>query len=167
MRLYHLYNFLTAPGVVVHELAHAFFCVISGVKIYRVRLYQFGPVAGFVEHEEPRGFWSGLFITLGPLIINSLLAAFLFSLFRPPFWSWHSWVFLLLGLAVGLHAIPSGGDARSLFQLANRRVWRNPLMLLAYPLVLVLGILYWLKRFHIHFVYTAALFWLGNIFWKF
>ena len=92
----HLRFILIAPGVVVHELAHAFFCLLFGVKVYKISLLRYDRVAGFVLHDEPRRFFPALFISLGPLIINSLLALWLFSLVDWTF-SASSFLFLWLG----------------------------------------------------------------------
>lgn len=162
--LYILYSLLTAPGVVAHELAHAFFCFLTGTKVFKICLFRFGNPAGYVEHAEAGKFWKSFLISFGPLMINSLLAIFLFSLTRFGFWNWNTMVYCWLGLAVGLHAIPSRGDARSLFTAINHRFWRNPLVILAYPFILLLYFLNLLKRLHIDIVYVAFLFWLGRIY---
>lgn len=150
----------------VHELAHALFCLLAGVRIHRVKLFQFGPVAGYVVHDEPQKFHQALLISLGPLIINSFLALILFSQLVAPYDRWTVYVFGWLGVAIGLHAIPSNGDARTLLTLANRRVWRNPLVVLGYPFVLMIYILNILKRLHIDAIFVGALFWLGRFFLK-
>ncbi|MFA6486081.1 MAG: metalloprotease family protein [Candidatus Magasanikbacteria bacterium] len=164
--MYYLYSLLTAPGVAIHELAHAVFCLLSGVKIHRIKLFQFGPTAGYVVHDEPEMFYQALLISLGPLIINSLLAMGLFSQLVEPYGCWQVILFGWLGIAIGLHAIPSTGDAQTLLSIANRRVWRNPLIILGYPFVLAIYILNLLKRLHIDIVFVALLFWLGRMYLK-
>lgn len=164
--LYNLYYVLTSPGVVVHEFSHAFFCAVCGVKIHKIKFFQFGKLAGYVVHDEPHKFIAGFFISFGPLIINSLAALFLFSQWGEPY-GWREWLFLWLALSFGLHAIPSTEDARTLFNLANRRVLRNPLIVFGYPFVLFLYILNWLKRLHVDWVFTVFLFWLGAWYLKF
>lgn len=163
---YYTYSLLTAPGVVMHELSHLFFCVMARVKVWKVRLFRFGDPAGYVVHDEPRNFIQSFLITFGPLIINSSLAIFLFSQFKPPYQSWRPPVFLWLGFAVAMHAIPSTGDAKALFQAANHRFWRNPLVLLGYPFVLILYILNLFKRLRVDFVFAGFLFWLGSYYLK-
>ncbi len=174
--MFFLYSLLTAPGVVVHEIGHLFFCLLSGVKIYKIKLFQFNKtVAGFVEHEEPRYFIQAVLISFGPLMVNTLLTLFLFAKLTPNYpawftsiWTGHdlSLLWLWLAIAVGLHAIPSTGDAKSLLQTTNGRVLKNPLILIGYPFVLLLYILNLLKRIHFDFVYVAILFWLGRFYLK-
>ena len=161
MKLYYLYALLTAPGVIVHELAHAFFCLLGGVKIYKINLFRFQKVAGFVVHEEPKDFMSSWLISFGPLIINSYLAMFFFAQVRPIYNLWDL-LFMYLGVAIALQAIPSTGDAESLLLMANRNFWKNPLIILLYPLVLVLYVLNLLKRFYFDWAYVIFLFYIGH-----
>jgi hypothetical protein len=155
---------LDAPGVVVHELAHAFFCLFFGIRIYKINLFQFKQVAGYVTHSEPKSFLASFFISFGPLLINSGLTVYLFTKIMPPYFSWYNLLWLYLGIVIGLEAIPSTGDAESLLQNANRNILRNPLKLLLYPLILVLYILNILKRIYFNIIFVAFLFYIAK-FW--
>lgn len=162
--LYYLYALFTSPGVVIHELGHAVFCILGRIKIHRVCLFRFGNPAGFVVHDEPKYFYQSIFISYGPLIVNSLLALFCFARVIPSFNRAEPWLFLWLGGAIGLHAIPSTGDAHTLLQTTNHRIWKNPLLLIGYPFILLLYILNWLKRLHIDIVYVGILFWVSTVY---
>jgi hypothetical protein len=164
--MYYIYSLLTAPGVIIHELGHTVFCVLGRVKVREIKLFRFGNPAGYVIHDQPGGIISAILISFGPLVVNTLLTLFLFSQVLPPYLSGKSVLFLWLGVAIGLHAIPSTQDAKSLLQTANHKIWKNPLVLLGYPFVLVLYVLNLLKRIHFDFVYVALLFWVGNILLK-
>lgn len=166
MFLYYFFNLLAAPGVVVHEMSHALFCILAGVKIVKVKLFRFGNPAGYVIHEEPQKLFQSFLISFGPLLINSSLAIFLFSQFKPPYYNWQSILFFWIAAAIGLHAIPSNGDAKSLFESTNHRFWRNPFVIIAYPFIILLYILNLFKRLHIDVIFLAVLFWLGNIYLK-
>jgi len=161
---YYLYSLLTMPGVVIHEISHALFCFLTGVKIHKICLFRFGNPAGYVTHNQPAKFWKSFLISFGPLIVNSLLAMFLFSLIQPPYFNWQVILYCWLGVAIGLHAIPSTGDAKALFSSANSRFWHNPLVIIVYPFILILYILNLLKRLHIDIVFVGLLFWLGRIY---
>ncbi|MFA5154938.1 MAG: metalloprotease family protein [Patescibacteria group bacterium] len=163
----YLYFILMAPGIIVHELAHAFFCWLFKVKIYSINLLRFDRVAGYVTHEEPRGFFASFFVSFGPLIINSALAVWLFAKVN---WASHDWrilLYLWLAIALGLQAIPSTGDAKALWQSANHKLLRNPLVILFYPLVLLLYILNFLKRLYIDFIFVVFLFYVARTYWPF
>lgn len=170
MILPYLYMILGAPGVMVHELAHAFFCLFFGVKIYKINLFQFKRVAGYVTHSEPRSFLASFFISFGPLLINSGLAIYLFTKIIPPYNFSNPYnllynlLWLYLGIVIGLHAIPSTGDAESLLQNANHNFFRNPLKILLYPLILVLYILNLLKQIYFSPIFVAFLFYVAK-FW--
>jgi len=150
----------------MHEFGHIIFCLSSGVKIYKVKLFQFGKTAGYVDHDEPNNFFQGFLISVGPLILNSLFALFAFAKFEPTLNDWRPWVWFYFAVVIGLHAIPSDGDDKVLLRLANRRILKNPLVIVAYPIVLFLYLFYLLKRLHIDWLFVILLFWLGNIYLK-
>lgn len=164
--MFHLYALATAPGVIIHEFGHLIFCVLARVKIYKIKLFQFGKVAGFVNHDEPTKFYQSVLISFGPLMLNSLLTLICFARLTAPYTRWQTIALAWLGIAIGLHAIPSAGDAKTLFAITNRRVWRNPLVLVGYPFVVALYLLNFLRRLHLDVVYAAALFWLGRFYLK-
>lgn len=149
-----------APGVALHEVGHALFCWVANLRIDTIRFFQFGDPAGYVIHEEPRGVIAATLVAFGPLFMNSGAALFCFS-FTSHWPAAYAWGAIWLGIAAGLHSIPSTGDAKTLFHLINRRFWRNPLLILGYPFALVIAILNLLKRIHLHWLYTLALWWAG------
>ncbi len=163
---YKLYNLFTAPGVAIHEFGHAIFCVLAGVKIHKMVLFRFGNPAGYVEHDEPKYLYESVLVSFGPLIVNSLVVLFCFATFKTINPGWNDALKVWLGFAAGMHAIPSTGDMHSLFSTINSRFWRNPFVLVGYPFVLLLWILNVLKRFHLQFIFTALLFWLGRYYLK-
>ena len=169
MFLNYILMILGAPGVMVHELAHAFFCLFFGVRIYKINLFQFKQVAGYVTHSEPKSFLGSFFISFGPLLVNSILSIYLFTKILPPFnvlatSNLYNLLWLYLAIVIGLHAIPSTGDAESLLQNANRNFFKNPLKILLYPLVLVLYILNLLQRIYFNFIFVGFLFYVAK-FW--
>lgn len=161
MLIYKLFILITSPGVIMHELAHAFFCLFTGTKVFKIKLFQFGNPAGYVNHAQPNKFWKACLISFGPLIVNSLISLFLFALVKPIIFNWWILVYFWLALSIGLHAIPSSEDAKSLLKVANRRFWRNPLVIVSYPFILLLYILNLLRRFKIHIIYVGVLFYLA------
>lgn len=150
-----------APGVIIHELAHAFFCLIFGIKIYKINLFRFNRISGYVTHSEPRSFFASFFISFGPLLVNSGLAVYFFTKIISPY-NLLDLLWIYLGITIGLQAIPSTGDAESLLQNANHNILRNPLKLLLYPLILAIYILNLLKRIYFNIAFVAFLFYLAK-----
>lgn len=160
------FQLLSAPGVILHELGHFTFCVLSGVKVFKVRLFRFGNPAGYVEHEEPHGLIQSILISFGPLSMNTLVSLVMFARIGLPYLSWQNAILVWVAIQSALHSIPSTGDAHTLTSIASHKLRRNPLSLLAYPFVGVIYMLNFLKRYHLHVVYAGVLFYLGSVYLK-
>lgn len=121
-----LISIVTFPGVIVHELAHMLFCRLCGVRILEVCLFRVGNPCGYVVHETTDRFSSTFFISVGPFIVNTVLCLFLclpafipykvFNREDDPLVLFQLW----LGVSVGMHAFPSFGDARNLWDHAKQ-----------------------------------------------
>jgi hypothetical protein len=113
---------VTFPGVVVHEMAHRFFCDVTDTDVYAVRYFKpMGNPAGYVIHGQPRSLRAALLISAGPLLINTLLCSLLTLTVAyqvivldagpsDPVLIALGW----LGYSIGMHAFPSRQDAASL-----------------------------------------------------
>lgn len=130
---------LLSPGVIVHELAHFFACVITGTKVTNLVLFRFENPPGYVEHETPRSYTKRLVIALAPLLFNTGLGVGLFA--------WSTSVSLpkaigLIGLGTIIlsSSIPSSMDAKSLLPGSLIGLF-HPLFWLAGPLIAVLLLL--------------------------
>lgn len=166
MAWYYFISLLLAPGVIMHELGHIIFCLSSGVKIHRIKLFRFGETAGFVVHDEPRSLIQAMLISYGPLIINSFVALLLFSQIKSPYPSLYNVLFFWLGFIIALQAIPSNGDANALRNTTSHTLRRNPLAIITYPFALLIYLLNALKRVHLDFAYAILLLWLGASYLK-
>ncbi len=77
------YTYLTAPGVMVHELGHAFFCVIFRHRIVSMHLFKPGSdgTLGSVQHSyNPRSIYQRIgnfFIGTGPIWFGTTLVCLL------------------------------------------------------------------------------------------
>ena len=116
---------LTFPGVIVHEMAHKFFCDITKTPVYKVRYFKYGgdPV-GYVQHAPSKDLKSCFWISIGPLLINTILCALLtfpaiFPIFILSVTGYNSiFLFLLwIGLSIGMHAFPSNQDMEELLEM--------------------------------------------------
>jgi hypothetical protein len=116
-----LISLITFPGVVVHEAAHRFFCDVTDTPVYDVAYFRPGQkTAGYVVHGRPASVRAALLISIGPLLVNTVLcAALTFTVayrilvlnasLHDPVLLGLAW----LGYSVGMHAIPSRQDAAS------------------------------------------------------
>ncbi|HMA74765.1 MAG TPA: hypothetical protein VKP67_25225 [Xanthobacteraceae bacterium] len=126
---------VTFPGVIAHEVGHRFFCDLADVPVYEVCYFRIGNPSGYVIHVPATSLRASFLVTIGPLIVNSVLCAVI--CFAPiialnldvadlP------GVFLLLlwlGISIGMHAFPSPQDAEN-FSRAVRASGRRGLLYL-------------------------------------
>lgn len=70
------YRVFVAPGVVLHELAHAFFCFITGAKVTKISF--FDKNGGSVEHKASKVPILGpILISIAPLLVGAVAIYFL------------------------------------------------------------------------------------------
>ena len=112
---------LTFPGVVIHELAHQLFCRFFNIPVYEVCYFRFGNPAGYVIHKETDHWFHQVLVGGGPFFINSILGALIaFPSALRVFefdgaTSFLDGVLIWLGVSIAMHAIPSIGDAKSMW----------------------------------------------------
>ncbi len=116
-----LITFVTFPGVIVHELAHQLFCRWFKVPVFKVVYFQPSNPAGYVQHEIVTNKWHSLLISVGPFFINSLLAMLIAFPAALPVFKFDNanigdYVLIYLGVSIAMHAFPSTGDAKSIWQ---------------------------------------------------
>lgn len=112
---------ITFPGVVVHEFAHQLFCRLCGVAIFDVKYFQMADPVGYVQHEPVKKPIHQLLISVGPFIVNNILAlALAFPASIPVFMfndgSPFDFLLLYLGLSIAMHAFPSTTDAKVMWE---------------------------------------------------
>lgn len=135
---------LTFPGVIIHELAHQFFCRVSRVAVFDVCYFRFGNPAGYVIHEPPTQFSQQIWIAVAPFIVNSVLGALVafpasIAVLQFDSGSLLDYVLIWLGVSIGMHAFPSRGDAKTIWtsvQKGPAALWKRAL---AAPIV---GLIY-------------------------
>jgi hypothetical protein len=134
----------TFPGVIVHELAHQFFCRWFRVPVLKVCYFRIGNPAGFVTHEPPAKSYQSLFISIGPFLINTLLGALIAFPAALPVIKFGAgdlldYLLIWLGVSIAMHAIPSTGDAKSLWKSVRGPGVSSAVRFLVAPIV---GIIY-------------------------
>ncbi len=143
----------TFPGIIVHELAHQFFCRVCRVAVLDVCYFRFGNPAGYVVHEIPRMPIQQIVIGIGPFIINSVVGALIAFPAAVPVLKLQTgtpldYFLLWLGVSIAMHAIPSTGDARSIWSAMKSETVPLLTRLVAYPVVII--------------IYVASI---GRVFW--
>ena len=115
-------SLVTFPGIIVHELAHQFFCWLLKVPVFEVCYFRIGKTAGFVRHERPKSPWASLLIAIGPAFVNTLLGVLIAFpavlgafLFDSVFNTLVDLILIWLGLSIAMHAFPSIGDAKTIW----------------------------------------------------
>lgn len=70
------YRYFVAPGVILHELAHALFCIITGAKIVKISFFE--KDGGKVEHEKSKiPLFGQALISFAPLFFGIVAVFFL------------------------------------------------------------------------------------------
>ena len=147
------------PGVVTHELSHHIFCIIFNAKVIKVCYYNFKDSSGYIRHERPKYLYQDVLIAVAPfflntflgglvaypIIINKLRALGLLSL------NWQDILIMIISISIGMHAIPSKGDALSMWNFIGESdmnfLLKIAAKLIIAPLVLVVFILNFLSSF--------------------
>ena len=166
-----LISLVTFPGVVLHEWAHAFFCRQLGVTVHEVKYFQIGKgVAGYVKHEVPKKYSQTFWISIGPLLVNSITAILLsyIATFAPTeslVW----YILLWLGLSIGMHSFPSDQDMShiSLSSKAAIKEGGTYLHYLAFPFVWLVWIANKLRVIWFDLIWAILLISLGGGFGTF
>lgn len=112
---------LTFPGVVIHELAHQLFCRYFKIPVYEVCYFRFGNPSGYVIHGQTDNWVHQVLIGLGPFFLNSILGALLAFPSALRVFEFNGaannldGILIWLGISIAMHAIPSTGDAKSMW----------------------------------------------------
>ena len=70
------YRVFVAPGIILHELSHAFSCFITGSKVTNINLFK--TEGGEVKHTKPKfPVFGQILISISPFIVGALAIYFL------------------------------------------------------------------------------------------
>ena len=136
-------SIITFPGVIIHEWAHKKYCDWTDTKVHKAVYFRIGNPAGYVIHEKPKKYSQIFWISVGPLIINSLLAIVI-GYFATQTQTESPLYYLLFWIAIssGMHAFPSDQDAKNIFDESKELIkeggstWHY----LAYPFYVLIWI---------------------------
>lgn len=155
-----LISIITFPGVIVHEWAHKKFCDWLKVTVHKVVYFRFGNPAGYVQHEQPTKYNQIFWISIGPLIVNSVVTI-LFGVFASQTLpdSWLYGVLVWLALSVGMHSFPSDQDMTHISSASKAALKQDGSFLhyLAFPFVWLVWIANKLRFFWFDVIYAVLL----------
>lgn len=112
---------LLFPGIIIHELAHAFACLILGVKIKKIKWI--GKDGGFVEHLDSKS-WKIIIIALIPFFFNLFLSYVFYMIYNNT--NNIIWKIVLVWLASSaiFYSLPSKEDAKNVFSAIKKEYLR-------------------------------------------
>jgi len=151
---------LTFPGIIVHEIAHRFFCDITETPVYDICYLRVGNPLGYVKHGEVTGLKDLFLISIGPLIVNTMMCMLLTLPFMYPVFILGTGavnpIFSILawfGFSVGMHAFPSDVDMDNLVREVKTTKQRGVLFYIAAPFAALVGCanylsLIWMNLFY-------------------
>lgn len=144
-------QYVTFPGVIVHELAHQLFCRWCKVPVFKVVYFQKGtprfqkgdPI-GYVVHEKAETPMQNILISIGPFIVNTLLGALIAMPAAMPVFELNSagpldYLLIYLGVSIAMHAFPSRGDAKNVLKTVEDPNTPRWVRIIGYPIV---GLIY-------------------------
>lgn len=119
-----LLSYLTFPGIIAHEFAHAWACRKMGIHVEHVCYLRFGNPMGYVLHERPASAIQHILVATAPFFVSSILALaisfaaclFAISAFPPETRDMITLLAVWLSFSTALHAFPSSGDADALWE---------------------------------------------------
>ena len=157
---------LTFPGVIIHEMAHQYFCRRARVAIFEVCYFRFGNPAGYVIHEIPKTGSQQVLIGVGPFIINTLLGAVISFPASIPALQFEAgspldYILIWLGVSIAMHAFPSTGDAKGIWKTASSSSTPIVVRAVAVPIVGLIyvgavGSFFWLDLIYGGFIALAT-----------
>lgn len=139
------FRLATAPGIVLHELAHRLTCLLAGVPVESVVYFQLTGPPGYVQHATPSRWSTTALIALAPLAGNVAVAAILLEYSLATYTgsgidAIASGVLLWwVAVAALIHSLPSSTDLGTIWDATTARWYR-------FPLAVVVGPLYALRR---------------------
>ena len=135
----------TFPGVIMHELSHVICCRIFNVEVKEVCYFKLGNPSGYVLHEPTKNWIHTVAIATGPFFFNSLICLLIsFPIVTNKDIdeiTFSSSILLWLAISIGMHAIPSRGDAKSMWQEVSGKRGSIFAKLFVAPIVAVIYLL--------------------------
>ena len=122
--LRYILSYVTFPGVIVHEFAHAWACRRMGIRIHKVCYLRFGNPLGYVLHDAPVYAIQHILVAVAPFFVSTALAIAVSLtscvIARYSYYSELRDTLVLTAVwcsfSFALHAFPSSGDGDALWE---------------------------------------------------
>jgi hypothetical protein len=126
---------VTFPGIILHEWAHKFTCDRTGVPVLKTCYFRLGNPAGYVIHGPVDNYGKLFLIATAPFLINTTISVIVYLIAVIIPLGLAAYILYWLGLSVAMHSFPSSQDADNLWGYSKKAWRRNPLVLLAFPVI--------------------------------
>lgn len=159
-------SMITFPGVIIHEISHRFFCDLAKIPVYEVRYFNLdaGKFAGYVSHGKVNDLKSSFLISIGPLIINSLLCMLLtmplmfpMSILKTETINPALLLLAWVGFSIGMHAFPSNEDMDGFRYAVKESKGVGILYLISAPFAWIIKIANALRVVWFDFIYAVLI----------
>lgn len=163
---------ITFPGVIIHEIAHKFFCDIFGIKVNKVKYFIISEkIQGYVSTDPIKNLKHQYLVSVGPFIINTLFCSLLtFPYALTYLWfgqcnieedQIHQMIFYAMawvGFSSGMHAFPSNTDLDHIERVNVHYPSKSHLFCITVKITLVIFRFFNLIQFFfIEFFYALAI----------
>lgn len=135
-------DMLTFPGVILHELVHAIMCKVFGIQIQEICYLRYGKPSGYIVHSACNSFISQFCITVGPLLINTVLGGYLgykYMYLHPDAPTFDRVFFLWLAVSFLVHSFPSVQDVKNFHKVLKKE--SELIQLLNMPILICLYVI--------------------------
>lgn len=155
-------NWITFPGVIVHELTHQLLCRFYGIPVFKVVYFQTRNPAGYVLHETPDNKSQSIILQAGPFLVNTILGFIIslpavFTVFGLNKSKPLDYFLVYLGISIAMHAFPCTGDGKANLLKVKAKDIPLTLKVVGYPVASLIYINS-LKRFSwLHILYGIVI----------
>jgi hypothetical protein len=160
-----LISLVTFPGIILHEVAHWLCCNLAGVPIFKVRFFRLGTPAGYVVHGLPDNFGAMFLVTVAPFFVNTVAAITVYLAALNVTNSVTIGILFWLGISIGMHSLPSRGDADNLWNYSKQSLKRSIWAVFGLPFTLFIRLAALLNTVWFNLLYSIALLVLCYLLW--
>lgn len=151
-------DYITFPGIILHEISHYITCKLLGVKVDEVKLLSFkGDSLGYVKHQLPKSYTKRFLIIFSPFIINNTITIYLIYLITLGNQNiFINFILIYLSFSLSSHSISSRADISMIFP-KYKFDYINPLFLLSLPITIIIYLVIKYKNRYFNYIFAILL----------